>query len=82
MKAVVKVDSKGRIAIPKTIREKARVKPGDLVEVSLEEEKITIRPLESIADKYYGVYKVEKWPEDLDEFLVEVLRKWWINRSM
>ncbi len=81
MKAIVKVDDKGRVAIPKNIREKAGVKPGDLVAIYLEEGKISIEPLESTADKYYGAYRVEEWPEDLDGFVVEALRKWWINRS-
>jgi len=48
MKAVVKTDSKGRIAIPKTIREKAEIKPGDLVEISLEE----VKTLEEIIKKH------------------------------
>ncbi len=81
MKAVVKVDSKGRVAIPKKIREEASIKPRDLVLVFLEGEKITIKPLESIADKYYGAFRVERWPEDLDEFLVEAVGKWWMGRS-
>jgi len=81
MRAIVKVDDKGRVAIPKAIREKAGVRPGDLVAVYLEEGRISIEPLESTADKYYGAYKVEKWPEDLDEFVVEALRKWWASRG-
>jgi hypothetical protein len=27
----------------------------------------------SIADKYYGAIKVEKWPEDLDELLAKLI---------
>lgn len=69
------------MAIPKKIREEASIKPRDLVLVFLEGEKITIKPLESIADKYYGAFRVERWPEDLDEFLVEAVGKWWMGRS-
>jgi len=29
----------------------------------------------SIADRYYGAVKVEKWPKDLDEFAVEQMQK-------
>ncbi len=28
---------------------------------------------QSIADKYYGAIKVEKWPEHLDELLVKLI---------
>jgi hypothetical protein len=31
--------------------------------------------VESVADKYYGAFKVEKWPEDLDDFMARVLRE-------
>ena len=81
MKAVVKVDSKGRVVIPKAIREKMGVAPGDLVVVCLEEGGISVKPLKSVADTYYGAYKVDRWPEDLDEFVVEALKKWWESRS-
>ena len=30
----------------------------------------------SIADKYFGVFKVTRWPENLDEYAVEVKKKW------
>jgi hypothetical protein len=29
----------------------------------------------SIADEYYGIVIVEKWPEDLDEFLAKQMTK-------
>jgi hypothetical protein len=29
----------------------------------------------SVADKYYGVFKVTRWPENLDEYAVEVKKK-------
>lgn len=31
----------------------------------------------SIADKYYGAVKVEKWPEDLDEYAKSEMQKRW-----
>ncbi len=81
MKSIVKIDSKGRVAIPKNIRKEAGLEPGNLVAIYLEDGRVVIEPLESAADKYYGVCKVEKWPENLDEFVVEALRKWWISQS-
>jgi AbrB family looped-hinge helix DNA binding protein len=78
---VVKVDEKGRIVIPKRLREKARVREGGHVRVRADERGIVIEPLEPIADKYFGAFKVVKWPENLDEFVVEVMRKWWIQKA-
>jgi AbrB family looped-hinge helix DNA binding protein len=72
---IVKVDKKGRLVIPKRLREKAKVKEGGYVRMRADEKSIIIEALEPIADKYLGVFKVDKWPEDLDEFVVEVMRK-------
>ncbi|MEM2137212.1 MAG: AbrB/MazE/SpoVT family DNA-binding domain-containing protein [Candidatus Methanomethylicia archaeon] len=78
---IVKVDEKGRIIIPKTIRKEVGVKEGSYVKIKIEEKGITIEPLEPIADKYYGAFKITEWPEDIDEFLTEVIRKWWTRKS-
>jgi hypothetical protein len=40
-----------------------------------------IQPVESIADKYYGAFKVEKWPEDIDGFIEEAMQKWWHHHA-
>jgi AbrB family looped-hinge helix DNA binding protein len=75
---VVKVDEKGRIVIPKRLREKARVREGGYVRVRADERGIIIEPLEPIADKYFGAFKVVKWPENLDKFMVEVVKMLYI----
>jgi len=77
----VKVDDKGRVVIPKRLREKARVKEGGYVRIRADEKGIIIESLEPTADKYFGVFKVDRWPEDLDEFVVEVMRKWWTRKA-
>ncbi|MGC8998205.1 MAG: AbrB/MazE/SpoVT family DNA-binding domain-containing protein [Candidatus Bathyarchaeia archaeon] len=77
----VKVDEKGRVAIPKRLREKANVKEGGYVRIRADEKGIIIEPLEPIADKYFGVFMIAKWPENLDEFVVEVMRKWWTRKA-
>ncbi|MEM0444265.1 MAG: hypothetical protein QXJ73_08960 [Candidatus Caldarchaeum sp.] len=41
-----------------------------------------IEPLEPTADKYFGAFKIMKWPEDLDEFVTEVVRKWWTQKPI
>jgi len=73
----VKVDEKGRIIIPKNIREAAELKEGSYVTIKSKGKIIIIEPLEPVADKYYGAFKVTKWPENMDEFIVEVIKKWW-----
>lgn len=77
----VKVDEKGRIIIPKSMREKAGVKEGSYVKIRVYEKGIIIEPIEPIADKYFGAFKITKWPEDLDEFVIEVMRKWWSQKA-
>lgn len=81
MSVVVKVDEKGRILIPKDIRESVGVKEKSYVKVRVEGRRIVIEPLESVADRYYGAFKIDKWPEDLDHFLVETVKKWWLQST-
>ncbi|MEM1538165.1 MAG: AbrB/MazE/SpoVT family DNA-binding domain-containing protein [Candidatus Nezhaarchaeales archaeon] len=78
---IMKVDEKGRVMIPKKLREQAKVKEGSYVKIKAGEKIITIEPLEPIADKYFGAFKITKWPEDLDEFIVEVMNKWWTRKA-
>jgi AbrB family looped-hinge helix DNA binding protein len=75
--ATAKLDEKGRIRIPKRIRETAQLKEGSYVYLKTQGKTIIMEPAESVADKYRGVIKVNKWPEDLDEFVEKVMQKWW-----
>ncbi|MBS7650726.1 AbrB/MazE/SpoVT family DNA-binding domain-containing protein [Candidatus Bathyarchaeota archaeon] len=77
----VKVDSKGRVLIPKSIREMVELKDGSYVNVTVQGRRILIEPLEPVASKYRGAFKIVKWPEDLDEFIFEVMRDWWKQRA-
>jgi len=77
----VKVDGKGRVVIPKSLREKAKIREGGYVKIRAEEKAIIVEPVESIADKYYGAFKIEKWPEDLDDFIAQVMRRWWTLKA-
>jgi len=81
MTAVVRVDEKGRVVIPKNIREQAKMREAGYVKVTAEEKTIIIEPLEPFADKYFGAFKIDKWPENLDEFAVEVIKKWWKSQA-
>ena len=75
--AITKIDEKGRIIIPKTIRKKAKLKPGTYVNVKSKDHLIIIEPSESIAEKYSGIFQISKWPENLDEFATAATKKWW-----
>jgi AbrB family looped-hinge helix DNA binding protein len=76
-----KLDEKGRIRIPKRIREAAQLKEGSCVSIKARGKTVVIEPAEPVVDKYYGAFKVEKWPEDMDEFIGEVMQKWWSHRG-
>jgi AbrB family looped-hinge helix DNA binding protein len=78
---MMKVDAKGRVIIPKGLREKVKVKEGGYVKMRAEGGAIIIEPVDSIADRYYGAFKVERWPDDLAGFIVEVLRRWWASKA-
>ena len=77
----VKVDEKGRVMIPKSIRETAKLKEGSYVNIKAKGKTVIIEAAEPIADKYYGAFKITKWPEDMDEFTAEVMQKWWTDRA-
>ncbi len=76
-----KIDEKGRVMIPKNIRKAAKIKAGTYVNIKATDTTIIIKPAESISEKYRGLFQITKWPEDLDEFMVEETRKWWTNHA-
>jgi hypothetical protein len=65
---------KGWIRIPRKIREAAQL-TGNCVNIKAEGRTIIIEAQESIADKHYGAFKVEKWPADLHEYAHAEMRK-------
>ena len=78
---VVKVDNKGRVLIPKSLREKTGIREGCYVRIKTDEERIVIEPTKPNSEKYFGVFKIERWPRDLDEFIVEAMRRWWLQKA-
>ena len=82
MEFIVRVDSKGRVLIPKGLRESVGISEKGLVKVYVKNGKVIVEPLGSVADKFFGYFKVEKWPKDLDEFVAEAIKKWWLGKSM
>jgi len=73
---VVRVGRKGRVVIPKEVREALNAREGSLLKVYIEGNKAIIEPAEDVVERFKGSIKVDRWPEDLDEFLSEVLRSW------
>jgi len=71
---VVRIDRKGRLVIPKKLRKELGMEDC-YVEIRSEGDEV-LKPIKSIADRYFGAFKVEKWPEDLDEFLMKEASKW------
>ncbi len=69
----VKVDEKGRVIIPKSIRKTTKLKEGSYVNIKAEGKTIIMEAAEPAADKYYGTFKIAKWPEDIDEFIEKVM---------
>lgn len=81
MTEIAKIDEKGRIVIPKSLRTRTEMKEGSYVKVTAKEKSIIIEPLEPVANRYFGAFKIAKWPKDLDEFIVEVMKKWWTPKA-
>ncbi len=76
---ISKIDDKGRIIIPKEMRKLLGINKKDLVRMTVLNGKIVIEPLSkkpSVAEEFHGSFQVDQWPEDLDSFFVEVIKKW------
>lgn len=77
MTEVIRVDNKGRLLLPKTIREKTEIKEGTYVRVDTQGKRVILESTESPAEKYRGLFKVDNLPEDLDKFVEgEIYRRW------
>jgi len=76
MRGMVKVDAKGRIVIPKSVRDALGLRANDVLRIRVVGKSIVLEPVGSVAEKYFGLVQVEKWPEDLDKFAAEAVRRW------
>jgi AbrB family looped-hinge helix DNA binding protein len=77
VETTAKLDEKGRVRIPRKIREAAQLPEGSCVNIKAEGKTIIIEASEPTADKYYGAFQVEQWPQDLDEYAHAEMQKRW-----
>ena len=62
------MDKRGRLAMAKVLKE-AGIKPPIKCIVSVEKEKITVKPLPKMAERGFGIFKASKPIGDVDEIL-------------
>jgi len=76
--AIVKMDEKGRIVLPRRIRKAAQLKEGSYLNIRSKGKTVILEAAEPVADKYFGLVKIADWPKnlDLDEYAVEEEKKW------
>ena len=67
---IAKISSKGRITIPKTIREAAHLEAGDLVAIEMANDRIMLRKVNPLSGDYLICVQgfMDEWnsPEDED----------------
>ncbi len=67
---IVTMDDRGRITIPKEIRERVTTKT---LKMKVEGDKIVLEPVITDVDKYYGLFRKDIGDVDIDEVLKESL---------
>ena len=70
--AIAKVLAKGQVVIPKDIRDKIHISPGDKVEVEIVKNSVVIMPIKKTnTDKFIGVAKGKLSFEQLENLYAE-----------
>jgi AbrB family looped-hinge helix DNA binding protein len=66
MPTKISIDKAGRVVLPKPLREKMRVEPGDHLLVEAEDDRITLRPVrrEALLKKEHGIWVYQGEPSD------------------
>ncbi|BDC17331.1 AbrB/MazE/SpoVT family DNA-binding domain-containing protein [Acidianus sp. HS-5] len=68
----ITVDERGRITIPKEVREQIKVRKFRL---KVEQGKIILKPVSSNPEKYYGIFRKDIGNIDIDKVFEETLLK-------
>ncbi|AAY81286.1 hypothetical protein Saci_1984 [Sulfolobus acidocaldarius DSM 639] len=67
---IVVMDDRGRITIPKEIRERIKTR---MLKIRVEGDKIILEPMEIDIDRYYGIFRKDPGDMDVDKVLRESL---------
>jgi looped-hinge helix DNA binding domain, AbrB family len=73
---ILKIDDRGRITIPKEVRELLKSKR---LKLKIEDGKIILEPVVLDVNKYYGIFKKDVGNEDIDEILNKALAEVLLN---
>jgi len=73
---ILKIDDRGRITIPKEVRELLNSKR---LKLKIEDGKIILEPVVLDVNKYYGIFKKDIGNEDIDEILNKALAEVLLN---
>ncbi|MEJ2771712.1 AbrB/MazE/SpoVT family DNA-binding domain-containing protein [Stygiolobus sp. CP8521M] len=73
---ILKIDDRGRITIPKEVRELLKSKR---LKLKIEDGKIILEPVELDVNKYYGIFKKDIGNEDIDDILNKALAEVLLN---
>jgi len=61
--------------MPNEVSDALNIREGSFVRIYVEGGRAVIEPVEDVVEKFKGSVSVERWPEDLDDFLLEILKK-------
>ncbi|QPG49202.1 AbrB/MazE/SpoVT family DNA-binding domain-containing protein [Saccharolobus solfataricus] len=67
---ILTIDDKGRITIPKEVRELIKSKK---LKLRVEDSKIILEPIVVDVDKYYGIFRKDLEDVDIDNLLKEAI---------
>lgn len=70
------VSTKYQVVIPKVVRKKIRVKPGQRLDVSTSGDKIILSPKRKWPDYYFKALKDDWKGVDIDKYLEEERNSW------
>ncbi len=64
------IDRLGRVYLPKSIREKANLKPNTILEIEFSDDKIILKKRKSVVRESRGIFKLKRHiKEDIDELI-------------
>ncbi|MUM65877.1 AbrB family transcriptional regulator [Acidianus infernus] len=73
---ILTIDDRGRITIPKEVRELIKSKK---LKLRVEDSKIVLEPIVVDVDKYYGIFRKDLGDVDVDNLLKEALTEVLLN---